>query len=82
MELEFTIGDIVEERSQDLDYLARYIVIGRKEFANADEVAYTLYTIWSRCNASDSAICDDPGTIDYLMSYELNEGKSVIWKII
>ena len=79
VEFEFAIGDIVEEHSST-GYRARYIVIEKVEFPKSENLIYTLYTIWT--NNNPWMLPEKPGTIDYLMSYEINEGKSIKWKIL
>ena len=73
------VGDIVEEVSVH-GYQARYIVIDEKEYPETEKTVYTLYTIW--IDSPGRFEQQKPGTIDYLSSGELTEGKSVKWKIM
>lgn len=73
------VGDIVEEVSVH-GYQARYIVIDEKEYPETEKSVYTLYTLW--VDNPGRFEQQKPGTIDYLSSGELTEGKSVKWKIL
>ena len=87
------VGDIVEERSV-LGYTARYIVLETRQFkptekavtlgswvySPTEKVVYTLYTLWVDSPGRNTRL--KPGAIDYLTGDDLNEGKSVKWKIL
>ena len=73
------VGDIVEEVSVH-GYQARYIVIDEKEYPETEKSVYTLYTLW--VDNPGRFEQQKPGTIEYLSSGELTEGKSVKWKIL
>lgn len=73
------VGDIVEERSVH-GYTARYIVLETRQFKPTEKVVYTLYTLWVDSPGRNTRL--KPGAIDYLTGDDLNEGKSVKWKIL
>jgi len=73
------VGDLVEERSVH-GYTARYIVLETRQFKPTEKVVYTLYTLW--VDSPGRYEQQKPGAIDYLTGDDLNEGKSVKWKIL